>query len=264
MIIYYEDHGQGEPLLILNGIFMSCLSWQAFVPAFSSHNRLLMVDLIDQGMSTKVDYEYTQDLQERLVLAFLDHLELDKTSICGISYGGEIAIRVAGRHPQRVNKLVLANTTAYTSAWLREMGHSWEYAMASHDGHQFFKTCIPVVYSPDFYESHQEWAAHREELFVRAFTPEIYDGFARLTRSAETHDERGNLARIAAQTLVISSQWDFVTPLPNQSELVAGIVGAAHLIIQDCGHAAMYEKPVEFTSAVLGFINSPTSEILID
>jgi len=262
--IYYEMYGEGEPLLILNGIFMSCASWKGFVPAFSANNQLLLLDLADQGRSSKVDRAYTQELQERVVIAVLDHLGITRANVCGISYGGEVAMRVAARHPERVNKLVLSNTTAYTSAWLRDIGHSWEYAMASHDGHRFFATCIPIVYSPSFYEAREQWAHDREEMFVRLFTDEVYDAFARLTRSAETHDERANLCRITAETLVISSQWDFVTPLPNQLELVAGIPGAAHAVIQDLGHAAMYEKPTEFTSLVLGFVNSDTAGITID
>ncbi len=191
--IYFEDHGSGEPLVVLNGIFMSCASWRAFVPSFSAHNRLLLLDLADQGASGKLDHEYTQELQERVVLAFLDHLGLDSAHLCGVSYGGEVALRVATRHPDRVDKLVLANTTAFTSAWLRDIGRSWEHAMNSHDGHVFFKTCIPVVYSPGFYEANYEWISAREDLFVPVFTPEVYDAFARLTRSAETHDERAGL-----------------------------------------------------------------------
>jgi pimeloyl-ACP methyl ester carboxylesterase len=262
--IYYEDHGSGAPLLILNGIFMSCASWKAFVPTFSAANRLLLLDLVDQGFSGKADHEYTQELQERVVVAFLDHLGLDQVSICGISYGGEVALRVAGRHPQRVSKLVLSNTTAWTSDWLRDIGHSWEAAMASYDGHQFFATCIPIVYAPDFYQARHDWAKAREELFVRYFTPEVYDAFARLTRSAEQHDERAKLGQVQAQTLVLSSQHDHVTPLDNQLELVRGIAGAGHLMIMGCGHAAMYEKPVEFSAAVLGFVNADTASIEID
>ncbi|MDR3306019.1 MAG: alpha/beta hydrolase [Clostridiales Family XIII bacterium] len=261
--IYYEDIGDGEPILILNGIFMSCASWQSFVPAFSRRNRLLLLDLADQGQSGKLSYEYTQELQERVVLAFLDHLGLDRVHITGISYGGEVAIRTAARHPERVLKLVLSNTTAYTSRWLRDIGRSWEYAMNTHDGHVFFKTCIPVVYSPQFYEANFQWASEREELFVKYFGPPVYDAFARLTRSAETHDERANLKNIAAPTLVISSEYDFVTPRRNQDELVQNIPAAAHAVISGAGHAAMYEKPAEFTALVLGFVNNETEKIAI-
>ena len=254
--IYYERYGAGEPLLILNGIFMSCASWTPFIPGFSKNSELLMLDLIDQGRSAKVDHEYTLELQEDLVGKFLDHLGIDAVNLCGISYGGEVAMRFAAHSPRRVLKLILSNTTAYTSPWLKDIGHSWEYAFESGDGRQFFKTCIPTVYSPRFYEKNYAWAQAREEMFCRVFDQSIYDAFGRLTRSAETHDERANLSKITAPTLVISSDSDYITPVFLQRELTAAIPGAGHVIISDAGHAAMYEKPAEFGALVLGFIGA--------
>lgn len=252
--IYYEEHGQGRPLVVLNGIFMSCASWAAFVPAFAPHCRLILVDMLDQGRSGRMDREYTQAIQAELVLALLAHLSLERASVMGISYGGEVALRLATGHPEKVDRLILSNTTAYTSPWLRDIGHSWEYAFASHDGRQFFKTCIPIVYSPTFYEENYAWASAREEMFVKTFDDAVYDAFARLTRSAETHDVRTGLGRITSPTLVISSEMDYVTPPYQQAELASAIAGASHVRIEGAGHAVMYEKPAAFTALVLGFL----------
>ena len=256
--IYYESYGSGEPLLILNGIFMSCASWSAFIPGFSKNNNLLLLDLLDQGKSGKMDAEYTQALQAELVSAFLDHIGIETVNLCGISYGGEVAMRFAAALPSKVKKLILSNTAAYTSPWLKDIGHSWEYAFASGDGRQFFKTCIPTVYSPRFYEKNIKWAHEREEMFCRIFDQSVYDAFARLTRSAESHDERKNIGQIAAPVLIISSEFDFITPVFLQEELAAVIPNAGHVIIRDAGHAAMYEKPAEFSALVLGFIHADT------
>ena len=252
--VYYESHGQGEPLLILNGIFMSCASWAAFVPSFSSYCRLILLDMLDQGKSDKMEEEYQQTLQVDVVLALMDHLKLEQSDIMGISYGGEVAMQLAARHPARVSKLVLSNTTAYTSPWLKDIGHSWEYAFSSYDGHQFFKTCIPFVYSPQFYETNYAWASAREDLFAKIFGKSVYDAFGRLTRSAETHDMRQDLSKITAKTMVIASELDFVTPPYQQAELAAAIPGASFVRIEGAGHAVMYEKPDAFTAIVLGFV----------
>jgi pimeloyl-ACP methyl ester carboxylesterase len=260
--LYYEDLGSGEPLLVLNGVFMSCASWKAFESRFTEKNRLLLLDFPDQGQSAKMDREYTQDLQVGVVEALMKHLGLDFVNLAGISYGGEVAMKLAALRPAKVKRLVLSNTAAYTSCWLRDIGHSWEYACRSRDGHQFFKTCIPIIYSPQFYEKNYEWCAAREEMFVKTFTPEVYDAFGRLIRSAELHDERENLHKITAPTLVISSEHDYVTPLYQQRELVDLIPETGHVVIQETGHASMYEKPSEFASLVLGFING-SAEIRI-
>jgi pimeloyl-ACP methyl ester carboxylesterase len=189
----------------------------------------------------------------------LRRLGLESVNVAGISYGGEAAVKLAVNHPRRVKKLVLSNTSASTSPWLKDIGRSWEYAYKSGDGRQFFKTCIPIVYSPQFYEKNYEWAIAREELFVKIFTPDVYAAFGRLTRSAESFDEREGLGKIEAPTLVISSEYDFVTPLYQQRELARGIPNAAHVTVHDAGHAVMYEKPAEFASLIMGFINSDTN-----
>ena len=53
--IHYEEYGQGKPLIILNGIMMSCASWAEFVEPFSENNRLILVDFLDQGKSDRME-----------------------------------------------------------------------------------------------------------------------------------------------------------------------------------------------------------------
>lgn len=252
--VYYEEHGHGEPLVILNGIFMSCASWSAFLPTFAANFRTILVDMMDQGKSDKMSHEYTQDLQIELVAALFEHMNLSKAHVCGISYGGEVAMSFAGKYPDKVDRMILANTTAVTTNWLRDIGRSWEYAFDSRDGRQFFKTCIPIVYSPMFYDQNYEWAQRREDMFVQTLGAEVYDAFGRLTRSAETHDARHLLPKITAPTLIISAEHDYVTPPYQQKEMAQLIPNAHHITIQDAGHAVMYERPTEFATAVIGFL----------
>ena len=110
--VFYEDHGQGSPLLLLNGVFMSTTSWEPFVPVFSRQNRLLLLDFLDQGKSDKMEYQYSQETQVDVAVALLDYLGLEAAHVVGISYGGQIALRMALTKVGRVTKLVLANTTA--------------------------------------------------------------------------------------------------------------------------------------------------------
>lgn len=257
--IYYEEHGTGTPLLFINGIFMSTGSWMPLMDSLKENNRIILLDLFDQGRSSRRTEDYTQKVQVDLVAAFIDYLKLDKVNVLGISYGGEIALQLAVGYPDKIDKLILSNTCSNTTPWLRDIGKSWEYSYESYDGHQFFKTCIPIVYSPKFYEKNYEWISAREDMFVELFTPDIYDAFGRLTRSAETYDVREDLANIKHETLVISSEHDYVTPPFQQRELAEAIPNAGYITIEDAGHSVMYEKPREFISAVLGFINSKTN-----
>ena len=123
--VYYEVHGdRGVPLVVLNGIMMSTASWAAFVPNFSANNILVLVDFVDQGRSRKVDKDYDHSLQVRVVEELVDMLGYDKVVVAGVSYGGEVGLQYALKRPDKVKRLVLANTAARTSAWLREIGRA--------------------------------------------------------------------------------------------------------------------------------------------
>ena len=91
--IHYEEYGAGEPIVVLNGIMMSCGSWAEFVEPFSANNRLILLDMLDQGKSSKMDGPFSQAIQAEVVLALLDELGIEKVSMLGISYGGEVAQR---------------------------------------------------------------------------------------------------------------------------------------------------------------------------
>ncbi len=123
--LYYEVHGQGNPILILNGIMMSTKSWAQFIDPFTVNNQLILLDFLDQGQSDKVFKQYDHSLQVDVVIGLLDHLQLDKVNVYGVSYGGQIALQVALKAPERIDKLCLFNTSDETSYWLSEVGHAW-------------------------------------------------------------------------------------------------------------------------------------------
>ena len=77
--VYYERHGEtGQPLVVLNGLMMSTTSWQPFVADFSRNNRLVLVDFLDQGRSSRMTEPYGHDVQIRLVDALLEGKEAFK------------------------------------------------------------------------------------------------------------------------------------------------------------------------------------------
>lgn len=255
--IYYDVQGSGRPVVFLNGIMMSTASWEPFVSAMSERNMFIRVDFLDQGKSARSDVAYTQDLQVEVLHELFSHLGLDGAAVMGISYGGEVALRFAVRYPELVDRLILSNTAACTSDWLKDIGHCWNRVGATLDGEAYYDLAIPVIYSPGYYERKREWMENRRKVLVPLFSSrEFQDRMKRLVDSAEHHDCRSELERITAPTLVISSQYDFLTPLHEQEYIVQRIKNAQHVIIPNCGHASMYEQPMLFTALVAGFANA--------
>jgi len=255
--VYYERHGAGRPFLLLNGIMMSTRSWLPFIETLCEHNQLLLVDMLDQGQSDKLAGQtYTQAIQVKMLVSLIKHLGFDKISLAGISYGGEIALQMATSNPRLVERLVLFNTAAYTSPQLLDVGRAWNKAAQTGDGQAYYYTTIPVIYSPAYYERKLEWMKKREQVLLPIFSNRDFtEAMIRLTLSAESHDVRDQLGQINAPTLVISSDQDFLTPIADQKYLATHIKGASHVVIQNTGHASMYEQPSVFLTLMLGFIN---------
>ena len=258
--IYYEVHGEGKPFLVLNGIMMSTASWQAFIPSFSAHNKLILVDFLGQGKSSKMDGPFDQEIQVEVVRALLDHLNLSKVTIMGISYGSEVALRFAVKYNDRLDRLELFNATACTGPWLGDIGDGWNFA-ANNCGEAYYLTTIPVIYSPEFYKKRNDWMQHRREVLTPVFgNPAFYQSMIRLTNSSRNYDVSDKLDRITVPTLVVSCEQDYLTPMPEQRFLADHIPNCEYVIIPNCGHASMYEKPMMFASLALGFLNNETTE----
>lgn len=254
--VHYQDIGQGKPLLLLNGIMMSTQSWTPFLDAFSKgHNRLILVDLLDQGKTKAMDQPYTIKDQAKMLLALLDELEIEQTAVFGTSYGGEVALNLAVMVPKRIRRMVLANTVARTNAWLKEIGDAW--ILAAHDPLAYYSSTIPVIYSPEFYDRRAEWMKNRKQLLTKtAFaSSDFLARMERLTRSAESHDVTSQLGEITCPVLLISSQQDHITPPEEQARLQDGIPNSELVMLPKTGHAAFYERPDLFTSIMMGFIN---------
>ena len=253
--IYYEEYGQGSPILVLNGIMMSCSSWGEFIEPFSAQNRLILLDMLDQGKSDKMEGDFSQEIQAEVVLALLDHLRLEKVNLLGISYGGEVALRFAVAYGERVERLVLFNTTACTGAWLKNIGDAWNLAAA--DAEAYYLSTIPIIYSPRFYRENIDWMEDRRKLLRLVFgNSDFIHSMIRLTNSSADYDVRDQLHRIQAPTLVVSCREDYLTPVAEQELIASRIPKSQYVILPNCGHASMYEMPVLFTALSLGFINT--------
>jgi 3-oxoadipate enol-lactonase len=254
--VYYETYGQGKPIVLLNGIMMSTLSWQMFKDELSVNNQLILVDFLDQGRSDKMEgISYTLDIQVEVLKALTHELNLTKVNLVGISYGGEVALNFSVKYEEYVDKMVLFNTTAKTTPWLKDIGVAWNRSAG--DPLNYYCTTIPVIYSPDFYNENSEWMNNRKQLLVdKVFNQKPFmDSMVRLTESADNHDVTKELLKIKTPTLIVSCENDCITPMAEQKRLHEFISTSELVVLPSTGHASMYERPVLFVALVLGFIS---------
>lgn len=255
--IYYEVFGEGKPLLLLNGIMMSTMSWHPFIKAFTDSNMLILMDFLDQGKSSSMETGYNHSVQIDLIRALLAELKIDKINIAGISYGGEVGLGFGVKYPEKVEKLVLFNSAARTSPQLAEIGHSWNHAAASGSAPAYYLATIPIIYSPLFYETNIGWMGDRQTALIEHFgKKEVLDRLVRLTDSSEDYDVREGLGGMTAETLVVSAENDALIPKEEQLIILGGLPNARLVCLPNCGHASMYEQPELFVALTKGFVNS--------
>jgi pimeloyl-ACP methyl ester carboxylesterase len=262
--IHYETHGEGKPIILLNGIMMATLSWYPFIPALSANNKLILMDFLDQGQSDKYpDEKYNVELQVGVLNALLDHLGLEKAVIAGISYGGNVAFKYACDYPGRVEKLIIFNALAKSGGWLPELGKGW--VKSAGDPEQFYYTTIPIIYSQEFFNARPEWMnTRRDFLTSRIFTnKEWMDAIIRLTLSMDDYDTEAQLHKITAKTLLIAGDCDGITPAYEQYKLRDKIKDCELVLLPGTGHATMYERPALFVSLITGFANAQLEGLVI-
>jgi 3-oxoadipate enol-lactonase len=253
--LYYEEHGRGEPVVLLGGIMMSAASWVQHIPVLEQHVRLILLDLRDQGRSAKATGEYRLDRHVPDVIGLLDQLELPSAHLIGLSYGGQVAQRVARDHPGRVKTLILANVNHYITNHLAEIGRAWEVAAALNDGERFFQLAIPFIYSREFYAQHLDVLRSRQAMFKTMLTKEWFEGFARLCRSTDGFRmSEDDLRCLRMPTLLIGAAEDVITPVRVMEEMERAIPGCEFIVLPNAGHGAFLERSGEFLTAVVGFL----------
>ena len=121
--MYYEIHGEGEPLVVLHGAYMSIDMMGELVTRLAETRRVIAVELQAHGRTNDLpDRPITYEGMADDVAALMDAIGIDKADVFGYSMGGAAALQVAIRHPERVDKLVVASAAyrtdgAYAEVW---------------------------------------------------------------------------------------------------------------------------------------------------
>jgi len=253
--LYYEEHGEGEPVLLLGGIMMSAASWVAHVPILSQHVRLILLDLRDQGQSEKATEPYLVEDHVSDVIDLLEELGVPSVHVLGLSYGGQVAQRVAVSHPARIRTLILANSNHFISNHLAEIGRAWQVAADLNDGERFFQLAVPFIYSRSFYEQYLEVLQQRQAIFKALLTKEWFDGFGRLCRSTEGFQtSQQELHDLSMPVLLIGASDDMITPERDMEAMQREISQCEFVSLPDAGHGAFLEKAGAFLTVIIGFL----------
>lgn len=250
--IYYEEAGQGEPVIFVSGLNGVARYWKPQLPVFAPHFRVIAYDQRGTGSSDKLQREFSVDGMTADLVGLMDALQIERAHIVGMSTGGAIGQTLAIEHPARVMKLVLCSTWTHCDPWFRRLFHARRdlYLQAGPDLHSQFHPLF--LYSPEYVNSHDaEIEAERARAPTKAVPVEISVG---RINALLAFDRRAGLHRISAPTLVMASDSDFITPSYFSEALAKAIPGAKLNLRRGGGHSFTTTCADDFNRDLMAFL----------
>ena len=247
--IHVEVEGpDNKPVLMLsNSLGTDLHMWDPQVAALTQHFRLVRYDRRGHGKSGVPKGPYTMEMLGRDVLAVLDALKIEKINWCGLSMGGMVGMWLGANAPQRINRLILSNTSAYFAdkeIWNGRIKTVREKGLASIVG-----GTMERWFTQGFREREPKKIAWLSEMFL-ATDPEGYIACGEAVRDM---DHREIIRSITAPTLVIAGRHDPATTVEH-GEFIRSRIPGASMTVLDAAHIANVEQPHDYTDAVLGFL----------
>lgn len=250
--LYYDETGGGEPALLIHGLGSCADDWVLQTQPFSEQFRVITPDLRGHGRSDKPNQRYSIALFASDVAGLMDVLNIKSARVVGLSLGGCVAQQLALDFPQRVERLVLANTFAHA-----DMGSPINAVMLAIRMGVLSLFGVPtqarVVAGRLFPKPDQAALRQMAQARIAANDPAAY---RRSLAAIRAFDVRDRLGRITCPTLVVAGDRDTTVPLRAKRLLAERVPGARLELFADSGHATPVDQPEAFNRVVLDFLGS--------
>ncbi|MEH6415940.1 3-oxoadipate enol-lactonase [Pseudomonas sp. CGJS7] len=248
-IAYRFDGDAAKPVLMLsNSIGTSLHMWDAQIPALTRHFRVLRYDLRGHGGSGVADGAYSLDRLGRDALELLDALGIERVHFLGLSLGGMVGQWLGVHAPERIERLILSNTSAYlgpAGQWDERIAAVLQAPDMGETAEMFLRNWFPESML------HGDSAAVREFRAMLLATPQR--GLAGNYAAVRDMDLRRVIALIPLPTLVIAGEFDTVTAA-SHSEAIAATIPGAKLLSLPVVHLSNVEFGEAFERAVIEFL----------
>jgi 3-oxoadipate enol-lactonase len=255
MKLHYEIVGSGPTVLMIHGFTNHGLVWaEQIAGLLHSGYRVLMPDLAGHGLSQLADKKTTVEELTLDMVNLLDHLGVDRASVCGLSLGGMIGQYLAADHPARIDKLIVANSCVDSTAPdVVAANESWIEMFEKPNGPLLRMQAIwPQMLNERYRASPSGEAFLASWKRINGKIPGF--SFANVARGLQQFKSVERLKNVKARTLVISGEFDRLFP-PSVCQEVANLIpGARFAVIAGAGHLSSLDSPKEFNELLVGFL----------
>lgn len=242
--LHYERGGSGEPLLLIQGMSGTHVSWgESFRSALEESFDVVAFDNRGIGLSERISEPFTIAEMAEDTAELLERLGIGGAHVVGISMGGMIAQELALAHPERLRSLTLGCTYCGgegSRLMPRENAEKLAGAMASGDRDKAIQASYEVNLSPAFRAGEDAYTAFHE---MATKVPAAKQVIELQLQAIFGHDTSGRLGEIATPTLIIHGTVDGVLPFSNGEQIASLMPDARFEVLEDVGHMFWWEQP---------------------
>lgn len=241
--VYYEVYGEGQPIVLLHGAFMTIdTNWGEIIPELSKTRKVIAIEMQGHGHTPFSERKLDIATMASDVEGVMDHLRIESADVAGFSMGGSVAYQFAAKYPKRLRKLVIISSTYKSSGWLPAISGGFKDFKPEFFDNTPIKTAYDAV-APD----KTKWRKFIEQMIVFAGEPfDVGDA---------------NIAKMTSPVLLISGDNDGLdkVELMKTYQLLGGGISAdlapmpkSHLaIVPSQGHVSLMEQ----TKIILGYLD---------
>ncbi|MCD4773664.1 MAG: alpha/beta hydrolase [Bacteroidales bacterium] len=253
--IYYEVHGEGEPLILIAGFTADSQSWQFVINDLSKHFKVIIFDNRGVGRTEDTDSPYTIEQMADDTKGLMDYLNIHAAHILGHSMGGYIAQKLAIKYPERIYKLILCSTSPFATKRNNIFFQSLlELSQNKADQKLWWKLFIPWLFTTKNISQSKFVSSFLQYVLDYPY-PQTQKGIEGQINALINFDVVNELSKIQSETLILVGEEDILIPPTEADKLYKGITRAGYPVyIEGAAHSIHNEQPKEFYHTVMGFI----------
>lgn len=252
--IYYEIHGQGEPMVLIEGLSNDHNAWGPHLGELTKHFRCLIFDNRGMGMTGKPESEYTSRIYAEDTAMLMDAVGFTNAHLVGLSMGSCIAQELCLAYPNKVRSMVLVSGWARPDKYFTELINMWIQMAENAETDIMWTDILLRSFSPKMYnERPKDIQALKDGLNQASIS---LQAFVRQARSLLTHDTFERLSQVNTPTQILVGDLDIFTPYRFAEELHRGISGSQLIVLENQAHAFPLENPQVFDQILIHFIQN--------
>jgi len=251
----YHDIGEGYPVVFIHGSgpgVSAWANWNKLFPLLKNDYRILAPDMVGFGYTERLEEPiYNMNVWLRHIKDFFDALGIEKANIVGNSFGGALAMAIAIKYPQLVNKLVLMGSMGVSFPITYGLDKVWGYTPSLANVEELLEL---FTYDHSFVS--KDLIKTRYESSMQPGFQESFSAMFPAPRQQGVEGMAGNenyIRNITHETLIIHGREDRVIPMSNSVKLLSMIENSQLHIFGKCGHWTQIEHTEEFADLLRSF-----------